>query len=82
MGAGDPVLMGQVGANPDGGGFLPDVKVDEAGHFPFFVKDPGGLLEVAEQKHLLIEPQTLFFAWMGSRGSHGRGLRSLLGAGF
>jgi hypothetical protein len=48
MGAGDPVLVGEMGADTDSRGLLPDVQVDEAGHFPFFVKNSGGLLEVTE----------------------------------
>jgi hypothetical protein len=82
MGAGDPIQMGQVSANPDGRGLFAHVKMDEAGHFPFFVKNPGGLLEVAEKKHLFIEPQALLFSRDGSRGSRGRAARTLLGTGF
>ncbi|NBO05249.1 MAG: hypothetical protein EBV16_13860, partial [Betaproteobacteria bacterium] len=57
------------------------VQVDEAGHFPFFVKNSGGLLEVTEKEHLLIQPQTLLFPRMGGRGSHGGAARPLLGTG-
>ena len=59
MGAGDPIQMGQVSANPDGRGLFAHVKMDEARHFPFFVKNSGSLLEMTKQEHFLVKPKTL-----------------------
>jgi hypothetical protein len=71
-----------MGADTDGRGLLPDVQVDEAGHFSFFVKGSSGLLKVTEKEHLFIKPQTLLFSRDGGRGSPGRAARPLLGTGF
>ena len=82
MGAGDPVLMSQVGANPHGRRLLPHVKVDETGHFPFFVKNPGGLLEMTEQEHFLVKPKTLLLPRIGSAKVGDCPAGALLGTGF
>ena len=35
--AGDPIVGAQMGTDADGGRFLADVEVQEAGHLPLFV---------------------------------------------
>ena len=61
MRAGDPVIRTQVGTDSNTRGLLPDIKVNKTRHLPFFVKGSRRLLEMAQEKHLFIEPEALGF---------------------
>ena len=57
MGAGDGILPPQVGAHPDGRGFLAHVEVNEAGNLPGPVEALHPQFEPSDQHHPFIEPE-------------------------
>ena len=57
MGGGDPVGGREMGADAGRHRFLADIEMQEARRFAGAAGDLCGLLEAAEQHHLLVEPQ-------------------------